>query len=309
MDVAPLLDHLFGGEPARLRRIPTGKFNTSYFVADGSSGREYVLRIAPSPDTPVLFYERSMMRREPGIHALVEARTEAPVACIVEHDFSGSLVPNDWLLMERLPGSPLSDAPIGGRAARTLFHRLGEVLREVHAVKNAWHGYPEGSETGPSEPRWYDAFRDMWRRMLEDVSSTGLYTVDDKRRLAALLEKHSGSFTHDPEPSLLHMDIWSQNLLTDPDGRLLGIVDWDRGLWGDPEIEFSVLEYCGTSPDAFWRGYGSRPERDADFEVRRLFYLLYEHQKYIYIRSQRGGNTPLARRYAEEALALAKRLG
>jgi len=306
VEIQPLLDHLFEGRPTRVSRITTGKFNESYFVGDGRG--EYVLRIAPAEHTPVLFYEQRMMRREPGIHHLVKENTSAPVARILEHDFSGSLIPNDWLLMERLPGGALSETPVGDGAADALFHRLGMVLRQVHAVTSEGHGYPEGGETGPLVPRWYDAFRTMWSRLLDDIVSTGLYSPEERDRLVALLEHHSRCFRHDPQPSLLHMDIWSQNLLTDTRGELHGIVDWDRGLWGDPEIEFSVLEYCGTSPDAFWSGYGSVPERDESFEVRRTFYLLYEHQKYIYIRSQRDGSPGLARRYAEQSLALASRL-
>ena len=82
------------------------------------------------------------------------------------------------------------------------------------------------------------------------------------------------------------MDIWAQNILTDHNGELTGIVDWDRGLWGDPEIEFSVIEYCGISKPAFWEGYGKIPKITKEYQVRRLFYFLYEHQKYIYISGQ-----------------------
>ena len=60
-----------GEEVERLTRIRTGKFNTSYFV-DTDRGA-YVLRIAPPEDTVFLFYERNMMRQEPGIHRLVFA--------------------------------------------------------------------------------------------------------------------------------------------------------------------------------------------------------------------------------------------
>ncbi|OUL36382.1 hypothetical protein BV372_08175 [Nostoc sp. T09] len=59
---------------------------------------------------------------------------------------------------------------------------------------------------------------------------------------------------------MLHMDVWFQNILVDSAGNVTGLVDFDRALWGDPEIEFAVLDYCGISEPAFWRGYGR--ERD-----------------------------------------------
>jgi aminoglycoside phosphotransferase (APT) family kinase protein len=306
MDVQPLLAHLFPGKETPHARIRTGKHNESYFVTVDST--EYVLRIAPPADTPVLFYERGMMRREPAIHELVTAHTRAPVARILEHDFTGSVIPNDWMLMERLPGAPISDSPLGGAAAHAMFYELGRSLREVHEITNSWHGYPRGSDTGPEKPRWLDAFTDMWDRLLDDVVSTEIYTADDKEWLIGLLRNHESSFGHDPLPSLLHMDVWSQNILSGPRGKLLGIVDWDRGLWGDPEIEFSVLEYCGMDTDAFWKGYGGTPERSDDYQVRRVFYLLYEHQKYIFIRAMRGGDIASARRYAQQSLGMAREL-
>ena len=306
MKLHPLLERLFDVDTIRVRRIPSGMFNDSYFLTADS--KEYVLRIAPAPDTPVLFYEKAMMRREPGIHTLVRAHTNAPVADIVEYDFTGSTVVNDWLLMERLPGSPISDAPLWGKKAEYLFFQLGETLRQVHSIKNSWYGYPEGTDTGPRETDWFRAFRNMWHRLLVDVASTGLYDGDEQLHLDGLLLQHQKSFQHHPAPSLLHMDIWSQNILASPDGELYGLVDWDRGMWGDPEIEFSVLEYCGTSPEAFWEGYGVVPDRSGDFDVRRLFYLLYEHQKYIYIRAKRSNSPGVARKYARESLEMARRL-
>ena len=123
-----------------------------------------------------------------------------------------------------------------------------------------------------------------------------------------MLDRHKSYFPAGGKPSLLHMDIWSQNILITEDGNLSGVVDWDRGMWGDPEIEFSVLAYCGTSPAAFWKGYGKTPEGTRDFRIRMLFYTLYEHQKYIFIRSQRNGMPDLARRYAKESKELARKL-
>jgi aminoglycoside phosphotransferase (APT) family kinase protein len=75
-----------------------------------------------------------------------------------------------------------------------------------------------------------------------------------------LLDRHIDVFDRPVPASLLHMDVWAENILADERGRLRGLIDWDRALWGDPEIEFAVLDYCGISEPAFWEGYGV--ERD-----------------------------------------------
>ena len=55
---------------------------------------------------------------------------------------------------------------------------------------------------------------------------------------------------------------------------------------------------------SFWEGYGREiTADDPDAALRRMFYLLYEHQKYIVISaSARRGDMPRAMRYARESL-------
>ena len=105
------------------------------------------------------------------------------------------------------------------------------------------------------------------------------------------------------------MDVWAQNILVDDGGRLTGLVDWDRALWGDPEIEFAVLDYCGISTPAFWQGYGRDRDRSEPAQVRRIFYLLYEIQKYIVIHHGRHRNPSSARRYKQHVLELVAQAG
>jgi len=95
-----------------------------------------------------------------------------------------------------------------------------------------------------------------------------------------------------------------------------GLVDFDRALWGDVEIEFAVLDYCGISPwevpgvsePAFWEGYGTPRDTSAEAMIRRQFYLLYELQKYMPIRMWRRNDPAGARRYKQQSLALGVQL-
>src|SRR3954468_22111936 len=108
----------------RLRRCSTGKFNTTYFVEGGPV--PLVLRIAPPDDRDrMLFYEHRMMRQEPAVHALLRERTDVPVPAILAHDFSRRNIDRDYLLMERMPGVPLSG--LGNLNQRA----FDDTLREV----------------------------------------------------------------------------------------------------------------------------------------------------------------------------------
>mgnify|MGYP001304576161 CR=1 FL=1 len=278
--------------------VATGKFNTSFFVRAG--GEDLVLRIAPSRDEVFVFYERDMMRLEPAIHALLRQRTRVPVASIVAFDESHELIERSFMLMERLPGKPLGEAPQVDFAQ--VLRQVGEFLAEVHGIGNEKFGYLGAHHPMEGQDSWAAAFALMWRKLIDDIVGVGYYDQGDSRLLLGLLEQHLGLFERPVSARLLHMDIWHQNILVDDLGLVRGLVDWDRALWGDPEIEFAVLDYCGIAEPAFWEGYGRQRDASDEARVRQVFYLLYELQKYIVIRAGRNRDPAGARRYKGQVM-------
>jgi fructosamine-3-kinase len=309
-----VLAHL-DADPQSLRFAPvrTGKHNTSFWV-DSDRGR-FVLRIAPPDDAGFLFYERLMMRQEPDLHALIRAHTSIPVAEVVGHDFSRTRIERDYVLMRALPGTPLSNVPGLTRAQfdRAL-EQVGQYLQQLHALTSGEHlgnqdyGYLGTHRPMEPQPTWAAAFRVMWNKLLDDVVACGSYTDKEAQLLRDLLELHITHFERPVTASLLHMDVWSQNILVDGAGNVSGLVDFDRALWGDGEIEFAVLDYCGISEPPFWEGYGTERDTSPSAMIRRQFYLLYEVQKYMPIRIWRRNNPGTAARYKQQSLALAAQL-
>ncbi len=288
-------------------RIGTGKYNASYRV-DGWE-RPLVLRVAPE-DKPELhlFYEFRMMRQEPGIHAILAERTDVPIPGIVAHRVQHPVLKRDLLIMERLPGEPLSDTPLPAAAVRDVLRQVGRHLREAHSITREEYGYV--GEHRPMDPQssWVGAFAVMWNRLLDDIERCEGYSPGEAAGMRRLLDRHMKVFDRPVKASLLHMDIWSQNILCDREGRLTGLLDWDRGLWGDPEIEFAVLDYCGISEPEFWEGYGRPRDLSPEARMRQVFYFLYELQKYIFIRRVRNGSAAGAERYRRQALMIAGRI-
>jgi aminoglycoside phosphotransferase (APT) family kinase protein len=286
--------------------IRTGKHNTSYYVR--GAGEELVLRISPPDDAGFLFYERRMMAQEPQLHALLRAETSVPVAEIVIYDDSRTLVDRDYLLMERLPGTPLSEAALSKSRVDDVLEQIGVYLAQMHALVADRYGYLGNHRPMQPQPAWPEAFAVMWNKLLDDVVACGGYTQEEADAMRRLLDVYRPHFEHDAPASLLHMDVWSQNILVDRAGRVTGLVDLDRALWGDPEIEYAVLDYCGISEPPFWRGYGR--DRDTSFpaQIRARFYLLYEVQKYIVIRIWRRNDPDQALQYKRQSFELARPL-
>jgi len=302
-------------DPASVRLTPitTGKHNRSYRVAC-DAGR-FVLRIAPPDDAGFLFYERLMMRQEPALHALIRAETAIPVADVVAHDFSRARIDRDYLLMTALPGTPLSDAYMLGRTQRRrALRQVGTHLRALHTLTAGAHlgrrmyGYLGAHRPMPPQPTWTQAFHVMWNALLDDVVACGTYTEAEAQVFRDLLDAYAEVFAREVTPCLLHMDVWEQNILVDAEGNVTGLVDFDRALWGDVEIEFAVLDYCGISEPAFWEGYGLSRDTSPAAQIRRQFYLLYEVQKYMPIRVWRRNNPADALRYKAYSFSLAEAL-
>ncbi|UCG56941.1 MAG: aminoglycoside phosphotransferase family protein [Phycisphaerales bacterium] len=292
------------GEPSHINRPTTGRFNDSLFFT--LNGREMIFRMAPPEDQGFLFYERNMMAQEPEIHRIVREETDVPVAEILIYDDSRLIAPRPYLIMDRLPGVPLPEARHASKSA--VYRQIGEHLRAVHEITADKYGYLGAHKPMEAAANWPDAFEIMWNKLLDDVVDCGGYSVQQSDRFRRLLDRERGMFERDIESSLLHMDIWAENILVDEEGNVSGIVDWDRALWGDPEIEFAVLDYCGVLVPAFWQGYGAPKEASPRAQRRAIYYYLYEMQKYIVIERRRRGNPAFADRYGSEALLIASQM-
>jgi len=288
-----------------VRPFGAGKFS-QVFSVDGPDGR-YVLRIAPRDSVLQLFYEYRMMRQEPAIHERLMAETSVPVPPILAQDFTRRRIDRDYLIMPRLPGRPLSRAKLSHQTRDRALRRWGRYVAEIHTVTDPLNRFGYLGEHRCMEPQrtWADAFAVMYRKELDDIVACGVYDRATADEAMELLEQHRDVFAHCETSHLLHGDLWVTNLLVEPDGKVTGVLDFDRACWGDIEWDLAIAEYCGVTQPAFWEGYGRGVEtRAGDAAVRRLFYLLYEHQKYIVISmSVRRSDPAGARRYAADSLA------
>jgi len=313
--LAKLISNFVDADPASLQFSPmhTGKHNTSYWVVC-DLGR-FVLRIAPGDDAGFLFYEFKMMRQEPALHTFIRERTTLPVAQIVGYDFSRLQINRDYLLMAALPGMPVSNAHWMTNALfDAALRQVGAYLRKLHSLTapaclgQMAYGYLGDHQPMLPQATWAAAFHIMWNKLLDDVVACGAYIKEEAQIFRDLLDHYLPLFDRPVTSCLLHMDVWSQNILVDQEGNVTGLVDFDRALWGDVEIEFAVLDYCGISTPAFWEGYGLDRDTSPEANTRRQFYLLYEMQKYMPIRVWRGHNPEDAGRYKAQCFELAAEL-
>jgi aminoglycoside phosphotransferase (APT) family kinase protein len=272
-------------DETQIEPAPAGRHNTSLFLTHPT--RHGVLRIAPPDDAGFLFYEVRMMAQEPHIHQRVAEETAIPVPAVWTHDDTRAIVPRDFLILERLPGTPLTPPEAGNPGAfDDVLRQLGKHIRELHAITGPLFGYLGAHAPMDPQRHWFPAFETMWGHLLFDIESCGGYSAEEAERVRDLLYRMRGFFPPLRCARLCHMDLGWGNVLVEG-GRITGILDWDRALWGDPEIEYAVLDYSGMARPAFWEGYGAPRPNDGPARIRRNFYVLYELQKYMVIERRR----------------------
>ena len=301
---------LLGEGRWRCQPFGAGKFSQTFAVSSEDS-KSFVLRIAPPDSVLQLFYEYRMMRQEPGIHNRLQKETTVPVPQILAYDFSRRLIDRDFLVMPRLPGEPLNTVTLNSMGTERAFREWGRYVAEIHTLTDPDNrfGYLGEHECMEPQTSWRKAFKVMYQKELDDICTCGVYTRDQAEDAMTLLEDHLVVFESCRISTLCHGDLWITNLLVQPDGQVTGVIDFDRACWGDIEWDMAIAEYCGITRPPFWEGYGRVVNTNSgDAAIRRLFYLLYEHQKYIIISMSSRRNDPAqAQRYARESLTIMDR--
>ena len=90
------------------------------------------------------------------------------------------------------------------------------------------------------------------------------------RYLKIILELLAG---HQPQPSLVHGDLWSGNASVTVDGE--PIIFDPATYWGDREVDIAMTELFGGFPTTFYRGYNEAWPLDDGYKQRKTLYNLY----------------------------------
>jgi aminoglycoside phosphotransferase (APT) family kinase protein len=181
-----------------------------------------------------------------------------PVAEIYAYDDTHALIDRAYMLMERLPGCALSDVPhVSQRLYDGVLEQVGDALRQMHALTARTYGYIGAHHPMEPEHTWWAAFRAMWNALLDDVQHAGGYSKEETDLMRRLLDAYRDRFSRPVQASLLHMDVWSQNILIDEQGKVTGLVDLDRALWGDPENQRSGGDTARRETSRWRRRSGS----------------------------------------------------
>jgi len=269
----------------------------------------FVLRMAPSEANQHLFFEYNMLPREANLLAKLRNQTTIPIPDVVVADFDHQLVDYDFMIIRAVPGVVYSQISTLNHAQHDrVYTQLGTFLQQLHAICGTYYGYNGPSSALAGQPNWKQAFAGMWRSLIQDVQNCGLYNREEAESLVDLFESYSAYFDHSVSPCLLHMGIRKENIIVDTKGNINGLLGFETALWGDPELDFAVLDCSGIWASAFWTGYGQVRPNDLGSRTRRKFYMLYEVQRHIPLTLNRYHDPEEAEQYKQTAMTIATNL-
>lgn len=238
------------------RELPGGELHDAWFIRVGgrpvfvkSDSRDMLQKFTNEADQLAML-ARSRTVRVPQVYGVGSVR---------EHSF---------LVMEYLPQRPFDAHArwcLGQQLAR--LHRWSEQPQfgldfdnDLSTVvqPNAW------------QRRWAIFFAEQrigWQLQLAAEKGVMFGAIDPIiQRIAALLHDHQ------PHPSLLHGDLWSDNCANSDGGCYL----FDPACyWGDRECDLAMLPLLGPDMAQIYDGYQSVWPLDKDFVRRQGIYQLY----------------------------------
>jgi aminoglycoside phosphotransferase (APT) family kinase protein len=247
--------------------LPGGQRNESYLVND-----RWVLRVNTRDPQFAKF------RNERAAYALV-APFDLPVPTVVVLDEGRTLVPYDYIILTRLPGTSVaaSRATLTPAQGEGLAYAAGECLARLHGITLPGFGKLSERDQHPF-PTWPAFFNDYVQRYLGPACAAGLLDPALAGRLDRALTRAQPLLARVTPGVLVHSDFHYANLLQ-ADGRLVGILDFEWALAGDPTTDFMAeparaVQLPGSAA-AFLAGYQATRAFDREHAPRLAVYRLF----------------------------------
>jgi len=176
-------------------------------------------------------------------------------------------------------------------------------LHQVHASRFGWHRNSTIGAT-PQRNSREESWAVFWREhrlgyQLQLAIGNGHHGA-----LIAKLEQVIEGIptllaSHQPQPALLHGDLWGGNFAVGIDGR--PVVFDPAVYYGDRETDLAMTELFGGFGPRFYSAYASAYPLTAGYEVRRTLYNLYHVLNHVNLFG--GGYARQAERMAGELLS------
>ncbi|WP_181909415.1 phosphotransferase family protein [Paenibacillus taihuensis] len=254
----------------RIEYSDRGIVNPCIFIND-----HYVVRVnARDVELPKFDNEQQALRmmKSAGI----------PVPEVHVFDNSHDHLPYEILITSKMPGidvwKALETAPDESKIK--MAYDSGVLLAQIHGI-----GRDKFGELALSSNNKYDS----WQQYLEEgmkqrtdrCLKLGILNPEEAERYVYVYKRAHRLFRGISTASLVHNDYHFANMLC-ADGEITAILDMEWSISGDPEFDFKSLSFKDELTDtsvmqkAFLTGYSTLRKLSPLFEIKQLYYQLFE---------------------------------
>jgi len=155
----------------------------------------------------------------------------------------------------------------------------GRQLAEMHESSGEQFGWTSSNHIGltPQPNGWQEDWRAFWKinrlRHQLQLAATNGYQGQIQAKGEELLNQVDGLLNHNPQPSLLHGDLWGGNIGYDSMGA--PVIFDPATYYGDRETDLAMTHLFGGFSDRFYAAYHEAWPLEAGYQQRRLVYNLY----------------------------------
>ena len=156
------------------------------------------------------------------------------------------------------------------------WEQMGQNLAAMHRTSGASQfGWERNNTIGSTlqQNDWTDNWAEFFaqHRIGYQLKLAQRRGGDFPRRAIAAIQENLAN--RQPQPSLVHGDLWSGNAAVTTSGEPV-ILD-PATYWGDREVDIAMTELFGGFPAAFYRGYSQVWQLDEGYQQRKTIYNLY----------------------------------
>lgn len=235
--VQDMFDAACLGKVASFNKLGDGEYNAVYDVITDMGN--YVLKVSPLDKTGILTYEQDMMRGEVFWYAQIRTHTNVKVPYVYYKDFSHTVFPSDYFIMERMEGEQLNNADLTDDEKAWCTEEIARIIAKFHKVQNNEYGYLQNQ----LYENWYLALKNMTLNLINDTKRAGHKTRRGEKLLRYIDEYKY--ILEDVPCSMVNLDMWYGNILCIKNNNKLDliVIDPERTIWGDAIFDFVNLEF------------------------------------------------------------------
>lgn len=248
------------GHPFQLlhrRSVGGGSINQAYAISEGD--RAYFVKLNQASQIAMFEAEALGLQR---IAQTQTIRVPQPICW-------GVAEPSAYLVLEWLAL---------GYGDQSAWEKMGHHLANLHRVTGS-HGFGwERDNTIGSTPQvnswtedWVDFFTEhRLRYQFRLAQRRGGHFPQQERLLATVPQLLA---RHEPQPALVHGDLWSGNAAVTQQGEPV-ILD-PAVYFGDREVDLAMTELFGSFPAPFYQAYEATFPLEPGYLQRKILYNLY----------------------------------